>query len=119
MRASWPQVKVERVVNGTEKTPVGQSIPIQVIVRLGAPLTPEDVAVQVYAGPVDADRRLVQGDVVALTCDGPADGGGDGVYTYSGALPSRRSGQHGFAVRVVPAHADAVLPQEMSMVTWE
>ena len=117
VRDHWNEVKVEGVKNGADKVPVGQDVPVSVMVRLGQALTPDDVAVQVYTGPVDADRNLVDGDIVPLKVEGAADGGG--TYTYAGTLASERSGQQGFTVRVVPSHPDAVLPQELSLIAWE
>jgi starch phosphorylase len=115
LRDHWGEVRVERVNNGFDKAPVGQPIPVSVTVRLGQSLTPQDVAVQLYTGPVDADRRLVAAEIVPLALH---EAQGDQA-TYTGALPSGRTGQHGFTVRVVPFHPDAVLPQELPLITWE
>ena len=83
---------------------------------LGSSIQPDEVRVELYAGPVDADRNLIESHVFPLTLGGPA---GDGKYAYSGTLPTERSGQLGFTVRVVPSHPDAVLPQELPLITWE
>jgi starch phosphorylase len=117
VRDNWAGVKIERVEAGDDKTAVGQPIPVTATVRLGAGLTPADVAVQLYTGPLDADRRLLGAAVLPLSPNG--DPTGDGVYTFSGTLPSGRSGQHAFSVRVVPSHPDAVLPEELSLIAWE
>jgi len=117
IRAHWPEVKIEQVTNGQGKTSVGQPLPVTVTVRLGPNLTPDDVSVELYTGPVDADRKLHGAAVLPLKRQ---EGGGDGgVYTFGGSLPAGRSGQQGFTVRVVPDHPDAVLPEELPLITWE
>jgi len=71
---------------------------------------------------VDASRNLIgAANIMPLepqSNNGTGNGDG-GVHTFAGVLPSGRSGQHGFTVRVVPAHPDAVLPEELPLITWE
>jgi starch phosphorylase len=117
VRDNWGGVRVVSVMAEGDKLSAGQQVPVRAEVRLGAGLTPEDVSVQLYAGPVDADRNLIETHIVPLTCEGPV--GSDGAYRYTGALPSEKSGQQGFTVRVLPSHADAVLPQELPLIAWE
>jgi starch phosphorylase len=119
VRAHWGEVRVEGVENGADTVLFGHEAPVRVRVRLGAALTPDDVSVQLYTGPVDADRNLRDGRAAPLALETPAAPPADGVYHYTGVLPSERSGQQGFAARVVPAHPDAVLPEELPLITWE
>ena len=117
MRDHWGDVRIESVTADRDKLGAGERVPVKATVVLGTQIRPEDVHVQLYVGPVDANRNLIETHVDELQLDGPA---GDGDrYAYSGALPSERSGQLGFTVRVVPAHPDAVLPQELPLITWE
>ena len=37
---------------------------------------------------------------------------------YRGRFRCDQAGRHGYAVRVVPAHRDLVIPVEMGCVTW-
>jgi starch phosphorylase len=119
VRAHWGEVRVEGVENGADTVLFGHEAPVRVRVRLGAALTPDDVSVQLYTGSVDADRNLRDGRAAPLALETPAAPPADGVYHYTGVLPSERSGQQGFAARVVPAHPDAVLPEELPLITWE
>jgi starch phosphorylase len=126
VRNHWRDVQIEHIEtsNGADKTRVGEPIPVTARVRLGSVLTPGDVAVQLYTGPVDASRNLIgAANILPLepqSANGASGNSGDGgVHTFTGALPSGHSGQHGFTVRVVPAHPDAVLPEELPLITWE
>jgi starch phosphorylase len=122
VRDHWGEVRVESVAAapGVEKISAGQPAPVTATVRLGSSLTPDDVSVQLYAGPVDADRNLIAPEVLPLTAEKPAKAApADGVYTYTGTLPSDKSGQLGYTVRVLPSHPDAVLPQELPLIAWE
>jgi len=43
----------------------------------------------------------------------------DGVSLFAGAIPCRISGRHGFALRIMPRHADLVEPYEPGLILWE
>jgi starch phosphorylase len=116
LRQNWSDVRIEAVEPEAEKLAAGQTAGVRVVVRLGGILSPDDVTVELYAGPVDADRNLIAPRRIVLPCTGTLS---PGVYGYAGTLPSERSGQQGFTVRVLPSHPDAVLPQELPLVTWE
>jgi starch phosphorylase len=47
--------------------------------------------------------------------NGSAEGG---RWVFSGTIACRSSGQHGFAVRVVPRHKDLANPFETGLVCW-
>jgi starch phosphorylase len=117
LRSHWGEVRVASVTTEADKLSAGTSAPVKASIVLGSAITPDDVTVQLYAGPVDADRNLVETHIAALTLDAAASS--DGKYTYNGMLPSDKSGQLGFTVRVLPSHPDAVLPQELPLITWE
>ena len=116
LRDHWGEVRVESVTASRDKMASGEFAPVKAIITLGNAITPDDVAVQLYSGPVDTDRKLVETHGTPLTLEGSL---GSGRYTYTGALPSDKSGQLGFTVRVLPSHPDAVLPQELALIAWE
>jgi starch phosphorylase len=41
-----------------------------------------------------------------------------GAWLFSGTIPCRTSGQHGYAVRVLPRNADLANPYEPGLVCW-
>jgi glycogen phosphorylase len=42
----------------------------------------------------------------------------NGEYVFTGAIPLRSSGQHGYAVRVLPRHPSLANPFEPGLVCW-
>ena len=117
MRSHWSDVRVESVTAEADKLSAGANAPVKATVVLGSVIAPGDVTVQLYAGPVDADRNLTETHIAALVPEDQA--GSGGKYVYHGSLPSDKSGQLGFTVRVLPSHPDAVLPQELPLIAWE
>ena len=118
IRAKWSQLHIEGVETQklSEDTDIlaGQSVHIAAHVQLGE-LTPADVLVQAYAGPLDFNHQITQGTAIPLTWQSVK----DGRNVYEGDIPTTESGMQGFAVRVLPTHSDAALPIELPLITWE
>jgi glycogen phosphorylase len=115
VREQWSQVRIEAVTAESEHLKAGEQAQVRAALWLGDVLTPEDVQVQLYTGPVDTDRNFVHAEGISLTCEG-RDGG---AWVYTGHLPTNHSGQQGFSVRVLPYHPEAILPQELPLIVWE
>jgi starch phosphorylase len=113
----WSEVAVVGVdrdgLDGAAPT-VGDRLPVRARVKLGA-LAPEDVSVQAYHGQVDGQHHIEDGEGVELQHAGLA----DGTHEYQGFVPARRSGLHGFTVRVLPRHPMVGAPQMMGRIRWE
>jgi starch phosphorylase len=116
VRRGWESVEIKSVKPVSEQLAAGEHAAISVAVSLGASLAPGDVKVELYVGPVDADRNLHDARCQVLEA---RESLGDGLWRYEGELPSDRSGHLGYGVRVLPSHPDAVLPQELPLITWE
>ena len=84
-------------------------------VSLGS-LTPEDVAVEVYYGPLDQQRKITKADTVVLQPKGDSSGG---RYLFEGSVPCMQSGQHGFTLRVLPRHEHLVQPYQLGLILWQ
>jgi starch phosphorylase len=114
--AAWPQVHVESIEGeSVAELHVGETVRAQARVHLGA-LTPADVAVQLYLGRVDAKGEIVEAEAVSMQLVGPD---GAGVYCFeSPAVPCRRSGLHGYTVRVLPCHADLPTLFLPGLIVW-
>jgi starch phosphorylase len=111
----WPQVRIETVEsNGAETMHVGGELAVKVRVNLGG-FTPDDVEVQLFHGLVDSLGDIPHPRTVALSHNGTREGS---AWLYSGHIPCRTSGQHGFAVRVLPKHKDLANPFEPGLVCW-
>ena len=70
---------------------------------------------ELYVGQLDSNRSFIHAGGLPMTY---TDREGTGCV-YTGMLPSERSGQQGFSVRVLPYNQNAVLPQELPLITWE
>jgi starch phosphorylase len=111
----WPHIRVETVeALGAEGAHVGQEVPVVARVRLGA-LTPEDVEVQLFHGPVDSLGDIATPHVEVMLPDGQI---AEGLYVYQGKLPCSSSGQYGYALRVLPKHPDLANPLTTGLITW-
>jgi glycogen phosphorylase len=117
LRQNWGSVRIEEVTAENDHISAGETVGVTAKVALGPNITPDDIKVELYAGPVDADRRLLAPRALALTLDSGKTTGETAIYR--GTLPADRGGQQGFTVRVQPAHKDAILPQELPLIAWE
>ncbi len=116
VRQSWPEVRVESVENHAPSIlPVGQPIQARVRVHLGS-LTPEDVAVELYHGSVNADGHLVNAVATFMQPAGPVEGGS--CLFEAQPVTCRDSGLHGFTVRVLPYHPDLPTALMPGLISW-
>jgi starch phosphorylase len=115
MARSWAQVRVEAVeANGADPMHVGAELRVKARVNLGS-FSPDDVQVQLVHGAVDSLGDIPAPQSVGMSHNGAHEGS---VWTFQGTVPCRSSGQHGFAVRVLPKHADLDNPFEPGLVCW-
>jgi hypothetical protein len=100
----WGQVKVLNVESGAAgPVHVGGSLEVKAKVNLDG-LSPDDVQVQLFHGLVGSLGEVPRPETVAMSTNGaPREGS---TWLFSGTIPCRSSGQHGFAVRVLPRHGD-------------
>jgi starch phosphorylase len=111
----WPQIRVESVnAKGADPMHVGSVLNVEARVSLGN-FAPDDVDVQLFHGVVDSFGEIPSPSSVAMSHNGPPEGGS---WTYHGTIPLRSSGQHGFAVRVLPKNHDLSNPFEPGLLVW-
>lgn len=116
MTEQWGQVKLLSVQAADEdELAVGSRLEVQARVHLG-PIAPEDVSVEVYCGRLDRDGQILQGQGYPMRCDGPSTS--EGTYRYLVAVPCQASGQHGYAVRVMPHHGDLTHRYDSGLICW-
>lgn len=112
---SWSQVRVENVeASGADPMHVGAKMDVKARVNLGS-LTPEDIEVQLFHGVVDSLGDIPRPETVKMSHNGAHDGS---TWLFHGTIACRSSGQHGYAVRVLPKHADLGSPLEAGLVCW-
>jgi starch phosphorylase len=79
-------------------------------------LTPEDVMVELYLGRVNADREIIEPEITRMR---PVESRDEGGYVFeASAAPCRKSGRHGYTVRVLPHHPDIVDPFLLELIVW-
>jgi len=112
----WSQVRVEAIEAGSlRELQVGSDVTVRAWVRLGA-LTPDDVAVELYLGQVDAHGEIVEAEVVPMELVGPE---GEGRFLFQVAsVTCPKSGLHGYTVRVLPHHPDLTSPFLPGFIVW-
>ena len=121
---------------------MGRPIRVEATVDLGQ-LTPDDVTVELYSGPLDEDGQLSNGKPAPMQrvdadgkplsaqptgaagkkVDGAADDGkrpdGDTRRVkYVVEMPCTRSGQTGYTVRVLPQHANLPDNKDLALIRW-
>jgi starch phosphorylase len=114
---AWPQIHVEEVRTknpGHDPLHVGGHLEVIARILLGD-LTPKDVEVQLYCGRVDNAGQIPHPTTVEMRHNGHHDGK---VWIYTGTIPCDTTGQHGFAVRVLPSHPSLPSVFEPGLVVW-
>ncbi len=117
MGKRWSQVRIMGVQAASEgeELSVGTKLEVQARVHLGA-VNPEEVAVELYYGPIDPHGQISDGLSEPMECQGQTTT--DGTWRYVGALPCTRSGQHGYAVRIVPKNPDLPNRYVSGLIMW-
>ena len=115
LMTGWDALAVREVrAAHTGEVYVHDAVSVEAQVWLGS-LTPEDVSVEIYAGPVDGlghftTRRTTSMEPVGLT--------EDGWMRYQGRAMAEDTGKFGFTVRVVPRHPLLRDPHDLGLVRW-
>jgi starch phosphorylase len=111
----WPQVRVEAVESrGADPMHVGTELEVKARVNLGG-LKPDDVEVQLFHGMVDSLGDIPNPRTVKMSHNGSHEGS---TWTFQGTISCRSSGQHGYAVRVLPRHQDLANLFEPGLICW-
>jgi starch phosphorylase len=114
IRRAWDGVHIESVEEGpAPSVSVASSVHVTARVHLGE-LTPDDVAVELYAGRVDVRGDIVEPRSVPMH----SDGGAHGDYRYVGEIALRQSGRHGYTIRVRLNHPDLASPFVPGLIRW-
>lgn len=95
---------------------VGSQLSISALVKL-ANVSPDDVSVELYHGPVDSQGNIRNGSTVRM--DYKETTGQDGEHWFVGSMSCRETGRRGVAVRVLPRNADLLNPYELGLILWE
>jgi starch phosphorylase len=114
VEAAWPSVHVDPVKNDVSEIRLGDQILVSARVVLND-LTPEDVAVQIVSGSIDASGEITNPGTIPMQPTGK-DGAGDLFQAVW--KPSTKTGLHGYAIRVLPRHPDLISSFLPGLITW-
>jgi starch phosphorylase len=116
LRQQWAAVRITSVTAGElAELQVNNEIKVQAQVQLET-LTPDDVAVELYLGLVNANDEIIEAQTIPMLATGAKR---DGIYLFeASAVTCGRSGLHGFTVRVLPHHPDLVTPFLAGLIVW-
>ena len=115
LSAHWGNVRIEEVqANDAHELSIGAKVHVRAKVHL-AEVKPEDVAVELHHGRVNAYGELVEGHNEPMTCGEQVS---EGTYWFNGEIPCLRSGQHGYAIRILPQHPDLVHRFDTGLILW-
>ncbi|HIJ51645.1 MAG TPA: alpha-glucan family phosphorylase [Planctomycetes bacterium] len=95
---------------------LGSELNVRALVKLGK-VSPDDVSVELYHGPVDTRGQIKDGSAVKMDHKELTEQ--DGEHWFVGSMPCRKSGRQGLAVRVLPRNADLVTPYDLGLILWE
>ena len=129
IKAVWPEFAIKdvkiHVNNGQDnqqlnlkqrQLKVGSQLNITALVKLGR-ISPDDVSVELYNGPVDSWGNITNGS--AVTMDYKTASNQDGEHWFTGLITCTASGRTAIAVRILPRHADLINPYELGLILWE
>jgi starch phosphorylase len=112
----WGEVRIESIdARIPEETTVGNQLPVNAIIHLGS-IDPEEVSVELYYGPIDAEGSITAGNSAPLKHVGS--NGSAATHRYSGAIPCEYSGQYGYALRILPRHPEMAARYHVGLVRW-
>ena len=114
MRASWSQLQIlDKRADTGKGIQVGQKLRVEVRMRLGV-LSPKDLAVDIYYGPVDSKADLLDRETIPLQDFTQEEKG----MVFRGEIPCQEVGRFGFRVRVLPSHPLLVNPHSLGLILW-
>lgn len=100
LQSLWAHVSISVPVaeRDTSRLHFGDRFRVTTEVHLGE-LRPEEVVVELYYGPVDADTRITESHASEMKVEKDL---GDGRYLYGNELACSQTGRFGFTSRVLP-----------------
>jgi starch phosphorylase len=115
LRRKWPGLKIVGVhTSGNGHFKVGDSMQVEAIVDMPG-LEPADLAIQLYAGPINGRGEIEQPNAMTMTHVQPV---APDRHLFVGKIECRTSGRQGFAIRILPGHVNLATPFEPGLITW-
>lgn len=117
VKNEWGNIRIVEYKSDFNHKPVkvGENINIEAEIDLGN-LTPADILVQVYYGPVEKQENANVNDVAVMESSGRKNK--NGFYKFTGILKTELSGQQGYTIRIMPKHDMLIHPFELGLIYW-
>ena len=115
VEAAWSSLRVDAVKSDVSEIRLGDQVQVSARVTLND-LTPDDVAVQVVSGAIDAGGEITNPVTIPMQHSGKED---SGCELFQAVFkPSTKTGLHGYSIRVLPKHPDLVDSFLPGLITW-
>ena len=115
IKENWGGVKILNINSeAPQEISVGTSFKVHADVHLGK-IKPEDVQVEIYFGEVDPKMQIVDAEPVPMTSNGNHN---EGNHEFVGTVKCKKSGKHGYSLRIRPNHEDMNNPFETGLIIW-
>ncbi len=113
LQGQWKDITIYEVSGDNGNLKVGDSFTVRCNVHLGS-IAPDEVAVQVYTGRINAEGNLENPEVVKMKPE-KRDGN---AHTFRARVKCRQAGRQGYAIRVLPDHPELVHPYIPGLLRW-
>ena len=110
----WDKVWIFDVkANNDEPMKAGSTLEVSASVSLG-PINPDEVAVELYYGPLDANEAITTASPTPMAKLSTLEKKAPEfpIHTYKGKIVVQSCGRQGFAIRVLPKHANVNIRME-------
>ncbi|HOX28007.1 MAG TPA: alpha-glucan family phosphorylase, partial [bacterium] len=116
VRSVWNQIKITNISCPCKDDGLKVGDEIEVIATINlASLTPTDVIVESFHGPLSSEDTIVNASLCRLE---HTDTNPDGTYTFKGKFACTTSGRHGHTVRILPTNPSLQDPFKMGLIVW-
>jgi starch phosphorylase len=114
LHEQWRHLGVHEISNPHhDPHKVGAKFHVKAKVHLGQ-LTPADVDVQIYYGPMDSNWEIQEIHIASMKHEKQE----HHDWIFTGEIPCNSSGQHGYRIRVLPKHPDLANQLEPGLILW-
>ena len=115
IKTAWKSIKILSITSDNKKEiKVGSQITIESKIYLNN-ITPDDVEVQLYYGPVDVDRNFISGNISPMKLTEKLD---NNVYIFKGTISFKQTGNIGFTIRILPYHPNLIDVLSLGLIIW-
>ncbi len=112
---NWEKININQVeANTGDEIKVGNTFPVKAQLDIDG-LSPQELSVQVYYGLLDNKGNIQEGSIIQMELETVE----NSIHHYKADIPCKRTGPHGFAIRVLPFHSNLTNPYEMGLIKWD